>query len=307
LKKKSFTLSGFLLSVMMITTSVVGCSNTPAGTALPPTTTDQGVNVLKPEVRLKVATTSSLYDTGLWALLEPMFEKQYGCKVDILYANTGLAMTYGQRGDVDVIAVHDRTKELQFITDGYGTQRYVFAYNYFTIVGPANDPLGLKGLSPEDAFRKLAASKTTPFISRGDTSGTYSKELAIWKSAGLDYQTIRNSGAWYVEAGQGMGPTLAMAGQKQAYTLSDIGTFLSYKTQTGLVSLVDTGSIMLNVYSVIPINPAKVTINNSQADLAVKFAQWMVSPDIQKIIGQYGVKDYGMPLFTPCAGAEPTA
>lgn len=305
--RKRLPIVGVLLSALLIAASIAGCSNTPGTTTTPPATTDQGVGVLKPETHLKVATTSSLYDTGLWALLEPMFEKQNNCQVDILYANTGLAMTYGQRGDVDVIAVHDKTKELQFITDGYGTQRYVFAYNYFVIVGPANDPLGLKGLSPEEAFKKLAASKTTPFVSRGDTSGTYSKELAIWKAAGLDYQTVRNSGSWYVEAGQGMGPTLAIAGQKQAYTLSDIGTFLAYKAQTGLVSLVDTGSILLNVYSVIPINPAKVNINNSQAELASKFAQWMVSPDIQKIIGEYGVKDYSRSLFTPCAGNEPTA
>jgi tungstate transport system substrate-binding protein len=305
MKKKLFFLSGLLLSAMMIATSALGCSNPPTSTTTALTTTDQGSSILKPATRLKVATTSSLYDTGLWALLEPMFEKEFNVEVDVLYANTGIAIQYGQRGDVDIITVHDKARELTFLADGYGTTRSAFAYNYFVIVGPASDPLGLKGLSPEEAFKKLAASKTTPFVSRGDSSGTHSKEQAIWKAAGFDYQTIRNSGAWYVESGQGMGPTLQVAGQKQAYTLSDIGTFLAYKGQTGLVSIVDKGSIMLNVYAAIPVNPAKVAVTNSA--MATKMAEWLMSPAIQKVIGEYGVKDYGSPLFTPCAGNEPTS
>ncbi len=292
---------------MMIASSVVGCANTdnPGTTNPPATTTEQGSGILKPATRLKVATTSSLYDTGLWALLEPMFEKEFSVEVDVLYANTGIAIQYGQRGDVDIITVHDKARELTFIADGYGTTRSAFAYNYFVIVGPANDPLGLKGLSPEEAFKKLAASKTTPFVSRGDASGTHSKEQAIWKAAGFNYTDIRNSGAWYVESGQGMGPTLQLAGQKQAYTLSDIGTFLAFKGQTGLVSIVDKGSILLNVYAAIPVNPAKVNVSNSA--MATKMAEWLMSPAIQKVIGDYGVKDYGAPLFTPCAGNEPTS
>jgi len=254
---------------------------------------------------LRVATTSSLYDTGLWALLEPMFEKEFGVEVDVIYANTGIALQWGQSGDVDLLAVHDKARELQFIADGYGTERYVFAYNYFVIVGPASDPLGLKGLSPEQAFQKLEESKTIPFVSRGDSSGTHSKEQAIWKAAGFDYQMIRNSGTWYVESGLGMGPTLQLAGQKQAYTLSDIGTFLAFKAQTGLTTIVESGSILLNVYSAIPINPDKVNVRNSE--MAVIMAEWLASPAIQAIIGQYGVKEYGSPLFTPCAGNEPTS
>ncbi|APV44653.1 tungstate transport system substrate-binding protein [Dehalogenimonas formicexedens] len=302
-KNRWLRISGFVLSAVLVLGSIAGCSNTP-GTTSTPTTTDQGVGVLKPASRLKVATTSSLYDTGLWALLEPMFEKEYGVEVDVLYANTGIAIQYGQRGDVDIITVHDKARELTFIADGYGTTRSAFAYNYFVIVGPASDPLGLKGLSAEEAFKKLAASKTTPFVSRGDSSGTHSKEQAIWKAAGFNYTDIRNSGAWYVEAGQGMGPTLQLAAQKQAYTLSDVGTFLAYKSQTGLTSIVDKGSILLNVYAAIPVNPAKVAVTNSA--MATKMAEWLMSPAIQKIIGDYGVKDFGTPLFTPCAGNEPT-
>ncbi len=266
---------------------------------------NEGLGVLDPQVRLKVATTSSLYDTGLWALLEPMFEEEFGIEVDVLYANTGIALQYGQRGDVDLITVHDKARELTFIADGYGTQRYVFAYNYFVIVGPASDPLGLKGLTPEAAFKKLAESKTAEFVSRGDNSGTHSKEKAIWKAAGLDYETVRNSGSWYVESGLGMGPTLNLAGQKQAYTLSDIGTFLAYESETGLISIVNQGSILLNVYSAIPVNPDKVNVTNSE--MAIKMAEWLISPAIQEIIGEYGVKDYGRSLFTPCAGNEQTS
>ena len=295
---KKLKLFGIIATLILVSTSIFGCT-----TPTPPE--DEGVAILTPQARLKVATTSSLYDTGLWALLEPMFEKEFGVEVDVLYANTGIALQYGQRGDVDLITVHDKTRELQFIADGYGTQRYAFAYNYFVIIGPASDPLGLKGLTPEETFKKLAASKTASFVSRGDSSGTHSKEQAIWKAAGFDYQTIRNSGAWYVESGQGMGPTLQLAGQKQAYTLSDIGTFLAYKGQTGLVSIVDTGSILLNVYSAIPVNPAKVNVTNNA--MAQKMAEWLMSPAIQEIIGDYGVKDYGVSLFTPCAGNEPTS
>jgi tungstate transport system substrate-binding protein len=278
-----------LLIVLGMLSSMFACSS--------------GEGILKPQERLKVATTSSLYDTGLWALLEPKFEDKYDVELDVLYANTGIAIEYGKRGDVDALAVHDKARELTFISEGYGTTRNPFAYNYFVIAGPASDPLGLKDLSPEEAFKKLAESKTAKFISRGDDSGTHSKEKAIWKAAGFTYADIQKSGDWYVEAGRGMGPTLIMAGEMQGYTLSDIGTFLAFKSDTGLVSIVQKGSIMLNVYSVIPVNPEKIT--TVKYDLAQKLVDFMVSDEVQKMIGEYGVKDYGQSLFTPCAGNEP--
>ncbi len=266
-----------------------------------------GATVQTPQVRLRVATTSSLYDTGLWALLEPIFEKDYDVALDILYATTGAAMQYATRGDVDVIAVHSKTDEEKFIADGYGVERNIFAYNYFLIVGPETDPAGINGFSPQDAFKKFFDTKSAKFVSRGDTSGTMSKEKAIWKAAGLDYETVRNSGQWYVEAGQGMGPTLEMANQLQAYTLTDIGTFLAYKKNKNLdlVSIADQGSILLNVYSVIAVNPAKFpAVNNEMANNLITF---LTSEKIQKLIGEYGVKDFGRALFTPCAGEpEPT-
>ena len=267
----------------------------------------QGATVQDPQERLRVATTSSLYDTGLWALLEPIFEKDYDVALDILYATTGAAMQYATRGDVDVIAVHSKTDEEKFIADGYGVERNIFAYNYFLIVGPETDPAGINGFSPQDAFKKFFDTKSAKFVSRGDTSGTMSKEKAIWKAAGLDYETVRNSGQWYVEAGQGMGPTLEMANQLQAYTLTDIGTFLAYKKNKNLdlVSIADQGSILLNVYSVIAVNPVKFpAVNNEMANDLITF---LTSEKIQKLIGEYGVKDFGRALFTPCAGEpEPT-
>ena len=260
---------------------------------------------LKPkQERVRVATTTSLYDTGLWSQLEPIFEEQYDVELDVLYAGTGIAIEYGQRGDVDAITVHSKSREEQFVADGYGVARVPFAYNYFLIVGPPSDPAGIKGMTPEDAFKKLADSASASFISRGDDSGTHGKEKSIWSSAGFDYETIRKAGAWYVEAGRGMGPTLLMANEKNAYTLSDMGTFLAYKGDTELVPIVDKGAILLNVYSVIACNQEKNS--NVNAEMAQNMVNFLTSPEIQELIGKYGTKEYGMKLFTPCAGAEPT-
>ncbi len=262
-----------------LTGGVVGCRTSPA---------------------LRVATTTSLYDTGLWGYLEPMFEKQYNVELDIIYAGTGKALEYGRRGDVDVIVVHDKASEEQFIAEGYGVTRVLFAYNYFLIVGPAADPAGIKGMSPEEAFKKLMATATGSFVSRGDDSGTHKKEQAIWKQAGYDYEAVRKAGAWYIEAGIGMGPALMMASEKKSYTLSDMATFLSYKGKIDLVPIVDKGDILLNVYSAIAINPEKH--KETKIEMANNLISFLTSPKIQKLIANYGVKEFGRRLFTPCAG-----
>jgi len=256
--------------------------------------------ILLPQQRLRVATTTSLYDTGLWDYLEPMFEEQYNVELDIMYAGTGKAVEYGRRGDVDVIIVHSKARELQFIAEGYGVRRVPFAYNYFLIVAPKDDPAGIKGISPEEAFKKLMETGSGSFVSRGDDSGTHSKEKAIWKAAGFDYEAVRKAGKWYIESGIGMGPTLLLASEKRAYTLSDIGTFLAYKGKLDLVSIVDKGDILLNVYSAIVVNHPETRI-----DMANNLISFLTSPEIQKLIGDYGVKEYGMQLFVPCAGTEP--
>ncbi len=252
---------------------------------------------------LKIATTTSLYDTGLWTYLEPRFEEKYGVELDIIYAGTGKALEYGRRGDVDVIVIHSRTHEDEFVEEGYGINRRCIAYNYFLIVGPGADPAGIKGLNPRDAFKKLMETGSGSFVSRGDDSGTHGKEQTIWKEAGFDYEIVRQAGDWYIEAGNGMGPTLMMASEKQAYTLTDMGTFLAYKGKLDLVPIIDKGDILLNVYSAIVINPEKNPKTNS--DLASNLINFLISPEIQELIGDYGVEEYGMQLFIPCAGAEP--
>lgn len=250
-----------------------------------------------------MATTTSLYDTGLWDYLELLFEEKYNIELDILSGGTGKALEYGKRGDVDIIVVHDKDREQQFIADGYGVQRVPFAYNYFIIVGPAADPAGIKNLSPEEAFKKLMVTGSASFVSRGDDSGTHTKEKKIWTAAGYDYEAVRNAGAWYIEAGAGMGPILMMASEKEAYTLTDMGTYLAYQGKLQLVAIVDKGDILLNVYSAIAINPDKVP--GVKINMADKLISFITSPEIQELIGNYGVEKYGRQLFTPYAGAEP--
>ncbi len=303
MKKVTYCLLSIFL-LLSLTVSSIGCAT-------------KGAEPVLPKERLRVATTTSLYDTGLWGYLEPMFEEKYkeyrvegeiphvGVELDVLYAGTGIALEYAKRGDVSVVTVHDKAKEEQLVADGYLIKRVPFAYNYFLIVGPATDPAGIKGLSPEEAFRKLMETGSGTFISRGDESGTHSKEKAIWKAAGFDYEAVRKTGAWYIEGGKGMGATLIMAKEKQAYTLTDMGTYV-YVNDTaklGLVPMVDEGSILLNVYSVLSVNPEKVKgVNIEMANNLISF---LTSPEIQELIGNYGVKKYGIQLFTPCASAEP--
>lgn len=276
-----------------------------------PTPTEPSLAVHDPLVRFKIATTTSLYDTGLWYHLEPIFEEYAGVELDIIYAGTGIALEYGRRGDVDAVVVHDRAAEDTFIADGYGIDRRNFGYNFFLIAGPESDPAGIKGLTAAEAFQKIhdagmANPDAVKFVSRGDGSGTHSKEKIIWKAAGFDYAVdIQGSGEWYVEAGKGMGPTLLMASEMQAYILADISTFLSYnkKSPLDITVLVEQDAIFLNVYAAIAINPA--TIPTAKIDIAVKFINWLMSAEVQNILATYGLEEYGRSLFNPIArGAE---
>lgn len=283
--------------------TIPGCNeDKETGPTLTPTPTATSnaevVNPLPKVSRLRVATTTSLYDTGLWGYLEPKFEDQYDVELDVLYAGTGIALEWGTRGDVDVITIHDKAREEQFVTDGYGVERVPFAYNYFLIVGPQDDPAGIKDMSPEEAFTTLISSGEDQFVSRGDDSGTHAKEKAIWASAGYSYEDVENSGNWYIEAGSGMGPTLVMASEKQAYTLTDIGTFLAYKGKLDLVPIIDQGESLLNVYSVI------VVAKTKSLEMANNMVEFLTSEEIQDLIGRYGVEEYGGQLFTPCAGQD---
>ena len=252
---------------------------------------------------LMVATTTSLYDTGLWDALAPVFEERYGVRLHVSYAGTGIALEYGKRGDVDAVAIHDRAREEQFVGEGYGVERVPFAYNYFLIVGPPDDPAGLRGLSPEDAFSKLMEVGGGEFVSRGDDSGTHAREKAIWRAAGFEYDAVQQAGAWYIEAGRGMGPTLLMASEKGAYTLTDNGTFLAYGGDLSLEPIVETGAMLLNVYSIIVVSPDRHP--ETKLEMANNLVAFLISPEIQELIGNYGVEEYVIPLFMPCAGQEP--
>ncbi|HEY48677.1 MAG TPA: solute-binding protein [Dehalococcoidia bacterium] len=294
----------FLLAaaLLLALVSVLPACEDEGTTEATPTPTSDVVAPIEAKGRLRVATTTSLYDTGLWGYLEPMFEDKHGVEVDVLYAGTGKALEWGTRGDVDVITVHSKAQEEQFVADGYGLERVPFAYNYFLIVGPEADPAGISGMSPEDAFDKLMTEGETnsavKFVSRGDNSGTHSKEKAIWANAGYDYAEVRTSGSWYVEAGGGMGPTLTMANEMIAYTLSDIGTFLAFQADLDLVPVVDEGDVLLNVYSVLAVTSTKYP------DMANNMVVFLTSEEIQDLIGNYGVEEYGRQLFTPCAGQD---
>jgi len=295
-----------LLILLGLLAGTIGCAAEVPSTA-PETSPEYPLH--DPLVRFKIATTTSLYDTGLWYHLEPIFEKKANVEMDIVYAGTGIALEYGKRGDVDAIIVHDRAREDQFLADGYGINRRNFGYNFFLIAGPGSDPAGIKGSTAAEAFKKIYEAgikdpNAVKFVSRGDESGTHAKEKLIWKEAGLDYETVRNSGKWYVEAGKGMGPTLLMSSEMQAYTMADISTFLAYNLKSGLSieSLVEKDPIFLNVYAAIAINPE--THPKAKIDIANQFINWLISPEVQEIIEAYGTAEYGRSLFFPIATCD---
>ncbi len=242
-----------------------------------------------------LATTTSTQDSGLLDYLLPKFENDTGIKVKVLAKGTGEAMEVAKRGDADALLVHAKEQELQFVKEGYGTERLEVMYNDFVIVGPKDDPAKLKEKTPKDAVAafKLISSNKSPFISRGDKSGTNTKENSIWKEAG-----IVPSGAWYISAGKGMGAVLQMADEKKAYTLTDRATYLSMKDKLNLTVVTEKGSKLLNQYSLIRLNPKK---NKIKTDESNEFIKWMLSSKGQKLIGEYGKDKYGISLFVPNA------
>ena len=318
MNKKIFKTLGVFVAVAVLLAMLFSCapaqqpSTTPTPST-PPVSTPQAMQypVHDPLVRFKIATTTSLYDTGLWYHLEPIFEKLANVEMDIVYAGTGIALEYGKRGDVDAVIVHDPAAEDKFIEEGYGINRRYFAYNFFLIAGPPADPAGIKGSTADEAFKRIyEAGMKNPdavkFVSRGDNSGTHSKEKLIWSKAGFKYEDIQKSGKWYVEAGKGMGPTLLMANEMQAYTLADISTFLAYtkKQNLTIVPIIEQDAIFLNVYAAMAINPEKNAA--AKIDIANQFINWLISSEVQDIIGTYGKAEYGRPLFNPLADGSCT-
>ncbi|MBC7334420.1 MAG: substrate-binding domain-containing protein [Actinobacteria bacterium] len=245
-----------------------------------------------------LATTTSTLDSGLLDELLPAFEKETGYVVKPIGVGTGEAIEMGRRGEADVILVHSRPDEDKFVEEGYGVNRRDVMHNDFIIVGPEDDPAGIKGLSCEEAFKILAEGKA-PFVSRGDNSGTHKKELAIWNKVGVEPQGDWSKGDWYIETGQGMGETLRVADEKKAYTLTDRGTYLSTRDSLELVILVEGDEILFNPYGVIAVNPEKHPGLDINYDGAMAFIEFITGPKGQEIIKNFGVEEFGQPLFYP--------
>lgn len=242
--------------------------------------------------RLILATTTSTQDTGLLDELVPLFERERGAQVKVVAVGTGEALKMGERGDADVLLVHSKKSEEEFVAAGFGVKRIPVMHNDFVIIGPADDPAKIRGITAVNAFKKMATANTT-FVSRGDDSGTHKKEKQIWESS-----QINPAGNWYIQSGQGMGETIRIASEKRGYTLADRGTFLSSKS-IELVLLVEKDPILLNPYGVIAVSPEKYPRVNYKA--AQAFVEFLTSPRVQKMIGEFGKEKYGEPLFVPDA------
>ena len=256
------------------------------------------------ECFLRLATTTSTENSGLLKAILPDFEARYRCRVEVIAVGTGQALALGRRGDADVLLVHAKAREAEFVAEGHATARYDVMYNDFVIVGPPDDPAGVKeAQSAAEAFRRIAEAQA-PFVSRGDDSGTHIKERAIWAEAGL---RPSSDSPWYYSVGKGMGPTLIFANEKGAYTLTDRGTYLSMrKNLPGLVILFGGETIaqnpdpmLHNPYGVLPVNPEKHPGVNYE--MAMKFVEWITSPETQAKIGAFGKEEFGQSLFYPVA------
>jgi tungstate transport system substrate-binding protein len=251
--------------------------------------------------RLLVSSTTSLDDTGLLRAIESAFEAKYPIDLQFTAVGTGVAIEQGRNGDVDAVLVHAPSQEVTFLQQGFGASRKIIAYNFFTIVGPSSDPAGISGLNSTDALKQIAAygrNTTRPsgilWVSRGDNSGTHTKEQSLWKAAGFSYATVSNETSWYLSPGGKMGETLLKAEEKSAYTLSDIGTYLAFYEKEHTITLtrfIDERYELLNVYSVIAVNQTRqhhVNINDS-----ITFIRFLISDEGQKLIEDFGKSDYG--------------
>ena len=296
-----YVLALFLFTALVL--SACGPAATPVPTTAPttgippaPTSTSIPTATFPANPNLILATTTSTQDSGLLDVLIPAFETQTGFTVQIVAVGSGQALKMGEQGNADVLLVHSPASEKTFMDNGFGSDRRLVMHNDFIIVGPAADPAGVKtAASALEAFQKIAASGAQ-FISRGDQSGTNTKELALWKST-----NITPAGQpWYVETGQGMGATLTIASEKGAYTLTDRATFLANQANYQLALLYEGDNALLNVYHVIVVNHDKWLSTN--LDGAITFANYITSPAGQALIMTFGVDKYGQQLFSPDAG-----
>ena len=279
---------------------LAGCSTTTTTTTQQLTTTITATPTTpKPaNPQLILATTTSTRDTGLLDLLVPMFEQQTGYQVKTVAVGSGAAIAMGQQGQADVLLVHMPDSELKLVQDGYGINRRLVMHNDFVIVGPKADPAGITGMTdPVAAMKKIADSQSL-FVSRDDNSGTNGYELSLWSQLGI---TAKGQ-SWWLSTGQGMGATLVIASEKNGYTISDRGTYLTFFNSKAInsVLLVQNPTVMVNPYHVIQVNPAKFTGINAAG--AQAFSDFMVAPATQAAIGAFGLITYGQALFIPDAG-----
>ena len=242
-----------------------------------------------------LSTTTSTQDSGLLDLLVPMFERKTGLSVKTVSAGTGQALALAARGEADVALVHAPSLERKYVEDGKMQHRRLVMYNDFIIIGPEDDPARIKGTPKAvDALKRIAETQSR-FVSRGDQSGTHLLELRLWKRAGIEPE-----GTWYIESGQGMGQTLGIANDRRAYTIADRGTLLAFRKRINLPILVEKDKPLLNIYSVMEVNPANGRHVNVAGGKA--FADFMVAPETQAAIKTFGVDKFGQPLFVPIAG-----
>lgn len=239
-----------------------------------------------------LATTTSTDDTGLLDALIPIFQKESGYFVKTVAVGSGMALLLGKRGEADVLLVHSPEEEERFMSDGYGVKRHLVMHNDFIIVGPKNDPAGIRSARNSVAALQQIANKKMLFISRGDNSGTHIKELKIWRQANINPVGQK----WYQETGLGMGQTLSVANEKNGYTLADRGTYLSLRKNISLQILKEGDGALLNVYHVIELNPKLFPVVNIKGGKA--FADFIVSKKAQEIIRQFGIDKFGSPLFS---------
>jgi tungstate transport system substrate-binding protein len=258
--------------------------------ALPPGVPAQSATVI-------LSTTTSTQDSGLLDVLVPLFEKKTGLSVKTISVGTGQALALAARGEADVALVHAPAQEKKYVAEGKMTTRRLVMYNDFVVIGPEDDPARIKGEKSAVAALKKIATAGARFVSRGDKSGTHTLELALWKQA-----AVTPGAPWYIESGQGMGATLGIADDRKAYTITDRATLLAFSKRVRLATMVEGDRPLLNIYSVMEINPANGPRVNAAGGKA--FADFMLAPETQAVIRTFGVDRYGQPLFVPIAGKK---
>jgi len=286
-------------NLILLIVTVFALAVLAAGCGQPEKTTPSGESQA-PAPKIKdviLATTTSTVDSGLLDVLIPVFEKKTGYNVKTVAVGTGQALAMGEKGEADVLLVHAPKDEQKLVDSGAGINYQLVMHNDFLVVGPENDPAQVKGLKDCALALQNITQKKCIFVSRGDDSGTHKKEKSVWKNAG-----VTPSGKWYQESGTGMGQTLQIASEKQGYTLTDRATFLAQKQNLKLVPLVEGDAVLLNIYHVMQVNPEKFSKVNAEG--AKSFVEFMVAPETQKTIGEFGKEKFGQSLFIPDAGKK---